>query len=132
MHSSEFENRVRYAQHFQRETSITLSMNKHFAFPHRTELWIIPLTLFPVHLSSCQEARLFRKPLLCMYAKQIAPSYSQYCLPMLCGAPLGSLIIAEFQKLRYILGLTQFTQSLPRYNVGLLKGPDPGGLKPLS
>ena len=89
MHSSEFENSVRYAQHFERETSITLSMNKHFAFPRRrTELWIIPLTIFPIHLSSCQEARLFRKPLLCMYAEQIAPSYSQCCLPMLCRAPL--------------------------------------------
>jgi hypothetical protein len=35
----------------------------------------------------------------------------------------GSLIIAKLPKLKYILRVTQFTQSLPRYNERLLKGP---------
>lgn len=51
-----------------------------------------------------------------MYAEQL-----EQLLEMLFAA----LIIAEFQELRYILGVTQFTQSPSRHNARLLKGLGP-------
>lgn len=124
-----------YAQHFKRETSIALLINKHFALVNPLIVEglsyesIPKCVLLSIYTNAGDRIYLVSSSFAFMQSRQSRVTTNAICIGHV-QLLSGNLIIAEFQKLRCILGVTQIT---PQTQCKAIEGSGTlADLKPLS